>query len=66
MKLLVSAIFLTFFTIAIWIGLSDKNTEFKEGERQHPIHLISFENLPQEEKAKYISKDDLFEYGGYI
>ena len=30
------------------------------------IYSINFDNLPEEERQKYISKDDLYEYGGYI
>ncbi len=30
------------------------------------IYSINFDNLPEEEREKYISKDDLYEYGGYI
>ncbi|WP_169785205.1 hypothetical protein [Campylobacter curvus] len=36
------------------------------GESNQTIFNITFDNLPEEEKQKYISKDDLYEYGGYI
>ena len=30
------------------------------------IYSINFDDLPEEEKQRYVSKDDLYEYGGYI
>ncbi|MBR8464065.1 hypothetical protein KDD93_05695 [Campylobacter sp. faydin G-24] len=35
-------------------------------EETQKIYAITFANLPDEEKQKYISKEDLYEYGGYI
>ncbi|WP_157887345.1 hypothetical protein [Campylobacter pinnipediorum] len=35
-------------------------------QREYKIYSLKFDDLSEEEKEKYISKDQLFEYGGYI
>ncbi|ALF47699.1 hypothetical protein [Campylobacter concisus] len=44
---------------------SPKEDEIPKDTNQ-TIYSINFDNLPEEERQKYISKDDLYEYGGYI
>ncbi|MGG7048158.1 MULTISPECIES: hypothetical protein [unclassified Campylobacter] len=35
-------------------------------QKEYKIYPLKFSDLPQAEKERYINKDDLYEYGGYI
>ncbi|AQW88013.1 chromosome segregation ATPase [Campylobacter pinnipediorum subsp. caledonicus] len=57
--------FILFAASYIFINFSQIKKE-QASEREYKIYSLKFDDLSEEEKEKYISKDQLFEYGGYI
>ena len=53
------------FCLSFLKVVKEKEDETQKDANQ-TIYSINFDSLPEEEKQKYISKDDLYEYGGYI
>ena len=66
---MINKILLAIFCLIVGFCLSffksPKEDETPKDTNQ-TIYSINFDNLPEEERQKYISKDDLYEYGGYI
>lgn len=68
-KFLVSLVLIIALCAGVWLGVENFGAvgqSAAQSENQQQIYNITFDNLPDEEKQKYISKEDLFEYGGYI
>ena len=68
-KFLVSLVLVVALCAGVWLGVENfgaAGQSAAQSENQQQIYNITFDNLPDEEKQKYISKEDLFEYGGYI
>ena len=68
-KFLVSLVLIIALCAGVWLGVENFGAAGQgaaQSENQQQIYNITFDNLPDEEKQKYISKEDLFEYGGYI
>ncbi|AQW81562.1 chromosome segregation ATPase [Campylobacter pinnipediorum subsp. pinnipediorum] len=57
--------FILFVTSYFFINFSQIKKE-QTSQREYKIYSLKFDDLSEEEKEKYISKDQLFEYGGYI
>ncbi|WP_069637992.1 hypothetical protein [Campylobacter pinnipediorum] len=57
--------FILFAASYFFINFSQIKKE-QTSEREYKIYSLKFDDLSEEEKEKYISKDQLFEYGGYI
>ncbi|OPA71459.1 hypothetical protein BB381_02895 [Campylobacter pinnipediorum subsp. caledonicus] len=57
--------FILFAASYIFINFSQIKKE-QTSQREYKIYSLKFDDLSEEEKEKYISKDQLFEYGGYI
>ncbi|CAD7287130.1 hypothetical protein [Campylobacter suis] len=56
-----------FFTLPFLnknLGQSQQNEQITQ--KEYKIYPLKFSDLPQAEKERYINKDDLYEYGGYI
>ncbi|MCD8213865.1 MAG: hypothetical protein LUC34_07480, partial [Campylobacter sp.] len=52
--------------VGAWFVLDQHKKTAGVNENNQTIFNITFDNLPDYEKQKYIGKDDLYEYGGYI
>ncbi|OPA79622.1 hypothetical protein BFG04_01135 [Campylobacter pinnipediorum subsp. pinnipediorum] len=57
--------FILFAASYFFINFSQIKKE-QTSQREYKIYSLKFDDLSEEEKEKYISKDQLFEYGGYI
>lgn len=54
------------FFIAVLVGILLFNLPKPQQKAEHKIYALKFDDLPEAEKEKYVSKNDLFEYGEYI